>query len=139
MQNRSQNQVNLSPKQIINRKTLRNKKIKKYIITLPLFIVVFYSFFLFFIIPDIVNNNSYGSAFSNIAKSSSNTGNSNEIIVNQYYDLSERENKNKDKDGYIFLWYVFNIMFFITFSFLLVYFYNKHTNKITDFINYRTL
>jgi hypothetical protein len=139
MQNRSQYKKNLSEKQIVNRKSLRNKKIIKYAITIPLLIVVFTSFILFFIIPDIVNNNSYGSAFSNIAKSSSNTRDSNEITVTQYYDLNDIDNSNKKNEGYIFLWYILNIMFFVIFSFLLVYYYNKHTNKITNFINYRTL
>jgi hypothetical protein len=136
MQKRSQYQEKLSPKQIINRKILRNRKIKKYIITLPLFIIVFFSFILFFIIPDIVSNNTYGSAFSNIAKSSSNTSNNDEIIVTQYYDLEIKKNNDKNKEGYIFIWYLFNIIFFIFFSFLFLYYYNKHTNNIDNFINY---
>lgn len=119
-----------------NKNKLRKIKTKKYLIVLPLFVLVIISFVLMFTIPDIVKGDKLGVYISS------------ESNVNQYLSRSDnieidKENLSKDVNNdyvaYIIFSYILNVLIFLFSVILGFHYYIKFTNEIENFERYRTL
>lgn len=117
-----------------NTSKLKKLKIKKYIVLIPVLILIVISSILMFTIPDLIKGDRLGTYLSSDNNYHNYENNHNVITDNQ-----ELVKVNNDNIAYILLTYIVNTVTFFSLTIFGFYYYLKSTNRIENFERYKTL